>query len=214
MTDNDDLQRISAALTDAIHELTQPRTHREPFATYNDGTWTHLRHHTEVPSLLAQLDAAVEPSSSGEGGRSHPGSKPTARLEAIDVLLRIEQHVRGWVDKCGLTGRHQLTHDLGSLLAHHTRLEPLDQWLLARDARKWRSWARVTTGWETPSWKPDNTCPLCGQRGGLRVRLGDGIDTQGAHAMCVLCGEAWDSANVALLADHIRWENDDEQATA
>lgn len=58
--------------------------------------------------------------------------------------------------------------------------------------------------------QPDNTCPLCATRGSLRIRVGDGINSNSASAMCVSCFEAWDDSNIGLLANHIRSENDDE----
>lgn len=68
--------------------------------------------------------------------------------------------------------------------------------------------ATPLTGWDSPAWRPDNTCPLCSKHGGLRVRA----DATGAT--CVECGEAWDEAAIGLLAEHIRRENHDEESSS
>lgn len=78
------------------------------------------------------------------------------------------------------------------------------------DITSWWTWARVVTGWDTPAWQPANTCPLCGVRGTLRVRL----DEQRATCVNDACRETWDHFNIGLLADHIRAENGESEETA
>jgi hypothetical protein len=75
-----------------------------------------------------------------------------------------------------------------------------------RDIRRWWTQARIVTGWDSPAWRPDNTCPLCGVRGGLRVKLAD------QSGFCTECGETWTPETIALLADHIRSENAEDRA--
>lgn len=78
---------------------------------------------------------------------------------------------------------------------------------LEADITRWWTWARVVTGWDTPAWQPANTCPLCGIRGTLRVRL----DEQRATCINDACRETWDSFTIGLLAAHIRTENNDTE---
>lgn len=79
--------------------------------------------------------------------------------------------------------------------------------VLENDIHHWWKWARVVTGWDTPAWQPDNTCPLCGVRGTLRIRFEDQLAT------CIndACRETWDSFTIGLLAAHIRTENNDTE---
>lgn len=205
---NDDLLIL---LTDAVNELTLPRTHHEPVFHHDGRAWTRNSHSTQVPSLLDQLRNVVEPSSSSESGKSSFGSRSPARDEAIDMLLRIEGAAASWLGlRCLQPLRLTVEDNLRALVGCAPTLDPALRWDLTREARRWVTWARVTTGWEVPAFRPDNTCPLCARRGGLRVRAGDGVSSSEASATCVDCGEAWDPATIGLLAQHIRSENDDE----
>lgn len=202
-------------LADAVDELTRPRTHREPVSLHGPTGWTFGHHRTHVPSLLDQLRSAVEPGGTGEHGQGIPGSRPTARLDAIDTLLRIEAASASWLTlRCLQPLRATPEDNLRSLVGCAPHLDDPIRWDLTREARRWVTWARVTTGWEVPAFRPDNTCPLCARRGGLRVRAGDGITSSEASAMCVDCGEAWDPQTIGLLAQHIRSENDDVEGVA
>jgi hypothetical protein len=129
----------------------------------------------------------------------------------MDIYLRIDQAVYVWC-KTYVEQRRwdSLTDRLRALVGVAGNIEDDEQHQLAREARRWVTWAKVCTGWEVPAMRPDNTCPLCGVRGTLRVRVGDGIRSTEASAVCVGCGESWDDTNVGLLAEHIRSENNDE----
>lgn len=197
-------------LAEAVAELCDTHTHREQISRHDGEKWTHSRHSTQVPPLLDQLRQAVEPSSSSDRGKSSFGSRPSARLDAIDTLLKIDQAVDDWVvRRLGLQPRDTLDGNLRLLVGAASTLDDQPQWDLTREARRWATWARVTTGWEVPPFRPNNTCPLCATRGGLRVRVGDGVSSYVSSAACVDCGEAWDPSTIGLLAEHIRAENDD-----
>jgi hypothetical protein len=80
---------------------------------------------------------------------------------------------------------------------------------IEHDVKRWWTQARIVSGWDSPAWRPDNTCPVCDVRRSLRVNLS--LQT----ALCVECREVWDSTTIGLLAEHIRAENmEDEEATA
>ena len=185
-------------------------------------------HRTVEPPLLVQLYQSVEPSSSAEAGTARPASsRPAARLDAIDTANRIDQRVGAWLTHLEVVAAGQdsigrlrfLASLLPSLDACGKRSPQRDDQghvtcceahVLESDIGRWWKWARVVTGWDTPAWQPDNTCPLCGVRGSLRIRFEDQLAT------CVndACRETWDSFTIGLLAAHIRTENNDHEGTA
>lgn len=200
----------ASKLSDNVHELIDPRTHREPFTKYVNGTWITDRHVTDVPPLLTQLGTAFQRGSSGIGeDKGAYCSQPSLRVEAIDTYMRIDTEARNWERSMNLNPRQELEDVLRSLVGGLSRLDDDDQDLLVGFSSAWVTWARIATGWETPAFKPPNTCPLCAKTGGLRIRLGDGITSSDAHGMCVHCGEHWTPETIGLLSEHIRWENGD-----
>lgn len=74
------------------------------------------------------------------------------------------------------------------------------------DVRRWWTQARIVTGWDRAAWCPDNTCPSCGVRRSLRIRLEDRI------GVCVECRETWPPDSYQVLAEHIRSESDERRA--
>lgn len=78
---------------------------------------------------------------------------------------------------------------------------------IEHDVRRWWHQARIITGWDTAAYRPYNTCPVCDQRGGLRINLA-------MHAgLCIECRSVWGADEIGLLAEHIRTENADDDAT-
>jgi len=193
---------------DYVQALTEPTTHHEPRTrqrTHPDGTpdWLTDNHRTISLPLLEQLTSAIATTGAIEGGAHTFTSKPAARIDAIDVLQAIETEALSWCRRLHLPTMDKRTgHQLDvRTLVRSAAANAGDT--ISRDLRSWWIRARTVTGWDSPSWRPDNTCPLCTVKGGLRVRL----DAQ--TAMCVECGEGWDSGTIGLLADHIRAENSD-----
>lgn len=204
-------------LVDMVRELCEPTQHREPY--YVVLTGKTLYHATYAPPLMLQLFDAVEPSSSAEGGSGVAriaASRPAARIDAIDTAFRIQIDSARWLRKLGLDDVSGDAVDLIRRLApaavgdHCHRPKPPPGCCVHHDIRRWWTWARIVTGWDLAAWQPDNTCPLCGVRGTLRVRLVEKLAT------CINdnCRETWDEATIGLLADHIRSENhEDEEAS-
>lgn len=207
-------------LRDHIADLTRTTTHRERFTRDRvKGTAWSGDHVTLVPPLLWQLEH-TSPTKAGDSALSGSfKSQPAAWLEALDTLARIDLEANRWVTDMGEPGdgtTMQLVQKLGSLMPSATRCGRLrgrhsDEtgWCctwhaVARDVHRWWVQARIVTGWQSPAWRPDNSCPMCGKRGGLRVRLGD------HSALCVECRETWDQSTIGLLAEHIRRENLEE----
>lgn len=186
-----------------VHELTTRHVHRERRHYDNGGTTWDTWHFTTMPPLLEQL-LHLQPASAGDSSQRGFRSQPPARIEALDTLGIIDQQAARWVrtlgydDAAGVVGCIRLLHGLHVSQA----VERRDA--IRGDIRRWWTMARVATGWDSPAWRPANTCPLCGKRGTLRVRL------MAQVASCVACHETWAPDTIGLLADHIRGENHDQ----
>lgn len=210
-------------VTEMIRALTQPIVHREPVTQpkdNGDGTFTlHTTGHvTKHPSLLSQLEQNPSTLERLEGTTGTFTSKPAANVEAIDTLADIDKEASDWVkslghDDAGDTAAVVLT--LGGLLPAVERCgsqpkkhqECCNWHAIERGIRGWYVRARIVTGWEEAPWAPNNTCPLCGARGKLRIRRDELI------ASCKNCRETWSPDEIGILAEHLRAENgeSDEQ---
>jgi hypothetical protein len=193
-----------------IRELTDKHVNRERYDTLRGRMRVYQDHVTTNPALLDQLADAVQPSSSTGAGVARPAaSKPAARIDAIDTLVRIDYQAFELVRRLGGEPRKStkdLVRQVGALSAatDHGMTDSIH-----RQVTRWWIWARVVTGWDLPAWQPANTCPLCGTRGSLRVRVVEMIAT------CIEdhCRETWGSDTIGLLADHIRSENGEQEAS-
>lgn len=196
--------RRGMKLADYVRELTEPHTHAEHYTIRQGASWRGLDHTTKVPSLLTQLWDNDTPSASAQDG-PRPGfrSRPAARLEALDTAVRIDLQASRWVRDLGEDDPDDTAacvrrlHSLMPSALLVTRRE------VERDVRSWWLQARIVTGWDSPAWTPDSTCPQCDERGTLRVRLAEHI------GMCTNdgCRATWDEQSIGLLADHIRSES-------
>lgn len=209
-------------LVDYVRELCEPHTHAEHYTTRELGAWVPHDHRTKAPALVVQLWYGDLPSATVEEGM-RPGfaSKPAARLDAFDGAVRIDLESARWVRDLGAEDPAdqvdtatweiqrgsgtiaciRLLHGLSASADHVTRKA------IERDVRRWWTQARILTGWDSPAWSPDNTCPQCGERGTLKVKLDQAV------AMCTHdpCRTTWNHDNIGLLADHIRAESSAER---
>lgn len=193
-----------ATTHDYIQRLCEPTTHDEPYTiqhTNDDGSHTFVtqRHRTSSPALLEQLGSAIEPLHSDGDGMRVFASKTPARMDAIDALMRIEQQADQLLIELKLPRRD--TDTLADIVRRVGANTGED---LRSTARSWWILAKTVTGWDAPSFRPHNTCPLCGVSGGLRVRI------DALTAVCVECQEGWDESTIQLLGNHIRLENHEE----
>lgn len=188
---------------DMTRELCDSTQHREQYMRKHKPRY----HTTTNPPLLVQLKAAATPNPTVEAGTTRPAaSKPSAAIDAIDTLTRIDHEAAAWL-------RHLGQDDPGNTIACVRQLaalamsQPSHYRRIEHDIRRWWSWARIITRWDLPAWQPHNTCPLCGERGTIRVKINEKLAT------CVndTCRETWDEATIGLLAEHIRTENHDTQ---
>lgn len=204
-------------LIDLIRELTEQHQHRQFYMRKKKPRY----HTTNNPPLLDQLADAIEPKSSVEAGTARPAtSRPSAALDAIDTAIRIDTDAARWLRHLGQDdpgNTLECVRQLGALAVstdHCGRAKPHGNCCtyhrIESDVRRWWSWARIVTRWDLPAWQPDNTCPLCGTRGTLRVRVTEKLAT------CIddTCRETWDDTTIGLLADHIRAENHDTQVAS
>lgn len=205
MTDQHRRPRMD--LADYVRELTEPHSHVEVYQTRSltGGGFVDARHVTHVPSLLTQLWENDVPSQAVETG-TRPGfaSKPAARLDALDTAVRIDLEAHRWVTDMG---EHAHSTDTGRVIQQLHGLVVSADPVVRRDVtaavRRWWTRARIVTGWDSPAWTPDATCPQCGERGSLKIRLTEHI------GMCTndQCGTTWEPTTIGVLAEHIRGES-------
>jgi hypothetical protein len=191
-----------ADLLAAADELTDPRRHVEVISG-----WTKSRNRvtrrriTTLPSLLDQLAEAVHPGETyieNDSARPGFGSRPPARLDAIDRLLAIEAGAARWVTSLRMSLRADTAGNIRALVGICGTLDSNTLAALHTEVTTWRSWAATVTGWQTPPWRPRVPCPVCDTIGSLRIRL------DRKTACCMDCGDSWDEQSIGLLAEHIR----------
>lgn len=186
-------------IADDVHALVDPYHHVEPYNIVDGGKVKPKHHLTKHPSLLDQLRAAE---TAGHGSEDQPAggyeSRPAARLEAIATLNTIDSEVATWITWRRRTVRGTTEANLRAIVGIATDLGQDDRRELAGEVRRWLTWARVVTGWDSPPWRPNVPCPMCGVKGGLRIRLLE------ESAACLDCGSAWDRGTIGLLAEEIR----------
>jgi hypothetical protein len=193
-------------IADYADELTDSRRNTERIATTDKHRHRRVRDVwvTKHPSLLQQLEYAVEPGETlleteeTTGGGTSFESRPAARLDAINELQRIQRETAAWCVRARVSVRGTPTGNVRALVGAAALMGSTDQRALAADLRRWRTAAATITGWERPPVAPRTTCPICAARNTIRVRLDE------KTGLCVACGETWDSETVGLLAEHIR----------
>lgn len=191
---------------DHIEQLVSHHTHREPY-THRNGTqlaiFTHL---TMVPPLIDQLDEpqttmrAANINLDGGSGGGYGGGVGMS-VEAIDTLMFIDNEAAQWVRRLGEDDPGDTKACIRRVHALHASQPAPVKADIERAVKRWWSQARITSGWDSPAWRPDNTCPVCEQRRTLRIKLADQM------GYCVECRSMWDPAEIGLLADWIRLEN-------
>lgn len=205
--------------TDMVRQLTQPHQHAEAYTHEATGTTYTQRHIVTVPALIDQLQHATPLTGGDDRSGSGFGSRPAASIEALDTLIAIDLAAARWLRDLGEDDpgdTKTCVRKVGSLLpSTHTcgptprradagQVDCCARHTIEHDIRRWWTHARIISGWDVAAWKPNNTCPLCGKRGTLRVRSTDHT------ALCIDCRSTWEPATIALLAEHIRAENHDQ----
>jgi hypothetical protein len=189
---------ITPNLHQMVRELVEPMTQatRTP-----DGQTVHR---VAAPALLDQL-AGLE-ASSGEAVRRGFGSRPAARIEAIDAAARIDREASQWVKHLGEDDPATVKAVVRKLYSMTANLDQPTVDDITHSVRRWWTMARVLSGWDSAAFQPRNTCPHCERLGTLRIQVTDRL----AH--CIECRSTWDSATIGVLAAWIRNENGDTAA--
>lgn len=203
-----------------VAELTRPHRHRERYSVdLGPTSWSRF-HNTRVPPLLVQL-GSPDPVSGDTARGGGFESRPALSIDAYDTLVRIDLAAARWVRDLGEDDPGSTVvcvRMLGGLAASAHRC---DRRAAKRDAarkvicctwhsieddvRDWWRQARVVTGWDSPAWRPDATCPACAVRGALRIRLED------RTGLCVECRETFGSEEYQQLAEHVRRETEERR---
>lgn len=210
-------------LHDLVRELTEVTQHRELYLRKRS-----VRYHVTLnPPLLVQLAAAATPKASVDAGIARPSSsRPAASIESIDTLIRIDRDAAAWLRSLGeddpgnviqcvvrlgaLAVQERCDRDTGKRDRESGWINCCRYHQVEADVRRWWGWARIITRWDLPPFQPANTCPLCGTRGSLRVRVAEQLATCTEDQ----CRETWDQDTIGLLADHIRRENHEDEERA
>lgn len=189
---------------DHVEQLVSHHTHREPYEHRNGLVLQVFTHLTMVPPLIDQLD---EPQTTmradNPGGSGYKGGSGMS-IEAIDTLMFIDNEAAQWVRRLGEDDPGDTKACIRRVHALHASQTPAVKADIERAVKRWWSQARITSGWDSPAWRPDNTCPVCEQRRTLRIKLADQM------GYCVECRSMWDPAEIGLLADWIRLENSED----
>lgn len=190
---------------DHVEQLTEHHANRQPY-TKHQGKETWTAHHiTMVPPLIEQLDQPTASAKGDVGGGSGYSSRPAASIEAIDTLMFIDDEAATWVRKLGEDDPGNTKACIRRVHALHASQDGPTKADIERAVKRWWSQARITSGWDSPAWRPNNTCPVCEQRRSLRINLADQL------GYCVECRALWDSTEIGLLADWIRLENAEDE---
>lgn len=209
-----DTRRRGMDLADYVHELTEPHSHVELYTVKQGTKWTPRRHVTQVPSLLTQLWQNDTPSQAAEDG-PRPGyaSRPAARIDAIDTAVRIDLEAAAWVRDLGEDdGSLDTAATIRQLHGLVASADPVQRTAITKSVRSWWIQARIVTGWDSAAWSPDATCPKCGERGTLKIRLGDEIGfCTGRNPSGEDCGATWDHTSIGVLGEHIKAESDEKK---
>ncbi|WP_163168089.1 hypothetical protein [Arthrobacter sp. Alg241-R88] len=192
---------------DHIEQLVEHHTHREPYSYRNGQQLAIFTHLTMVPPLIDQLDEANATTKGDVSGGAGYSSRPAASIESIDTLMFIDDEAARWVRRLGEDDPSDTKACIRRVHALHASQDAATKADIERAVKRWWSQARITSGWDSPAWRPDNTCPVCEVRRSLRIKLAD----QMAH--CVECRSLWLPEEIGLLADWIRLENAEDEET-
>ena len=170
----------------------------------------------EAGEWIDQMGGVI-PCNSITGGRTLPVQRGSGAKRTLVTLRALHAGLTG-SERCGrmVGGRFVVEIDedpefdsKDSHLAPDESGPKPREWCctshhIEADVRSWWRQARIIAGWDSPTYRPRATCPVCSNRSGLRINLG-------AHTgVCVECRTVWEPATIGLLAEHIRREVEGE----
>jgi hypothetical protein len=156
---------------DILAQISELTKHTRHVQMYEKGPETKV-HRVTAPPLLWQLannhqGGATDNERSGSGYQS----RPAARIESLDVLMRIDREASAKVRELGQDDDRDtvgLVQMIAGLLPGQGEAETRD---LETLVHRWYVLARVATGWDSPLWRPRYTCPVCQNLGSLAEHL-------------------------------------------
>lgn len=87
---------------DLVRQLTDTHTHREPYEVRVNGTLYSRHHVVEVDALVYQLlDDSPGVTGTGDLAGTSASSRPTARVDAVDTVMLIDDEAGGWIERLG-----------------------------------------------------------------------------------------------------------------
>lgn len=194
-----------------VDELADPRQHTATSHIWVNRNKKLRRHITVQPGLMTQLYEAIMPGSGEAEGRTALSSRPPLALEAMSKHVEITAAVTWWCWELRVDLRDSVESNMRALIGAAATLDTERQKSLARDARRWRNWCAVLTGWEQVVAPRGVPCPVveCGKTGTLRINLttksafcnNPDRDSDGNR----ICSAVWDEedGSIAVLADYI-----------
>ncbi|NCT90241.1 hypothetical protein GXB85_04640 [Cellulomonas sp. APG4] len=193
-------QVLTQRIQDRVDDLTRPSTTREHQPVWNraKGRFDHRPHVVEHPSLVEQLERAVGGTTGPSNSAGAYESKPAARMDALDALTSMKAEAARVVSYLLREQPRALVPNLQLLAARAHDLDADDLRYVDALVLGWWGRARVTTGWDSPAWRPHVRCMACDRLDSLRVR------TEPLVAACLSCGAAWDASNIGILGNHIQ----------
>lgn len=173
----------------------------------------------EAGEWIDQLGSAIPTNAiAPQGGRrnaSLAAVRGSGAKRALVMLRALHAGLAG-DDRCGraIGGRFAVEIDedpefdsKDSLLGSKKEEPKVREWCctahhIEADVRRWWRQARIISGWDSPTYRPFATCPVCEKRKGLRINLG------AQTAVCVECRTVWEPSTIGLLAEHVRFERE------
>lgn len=163
-----------------------------------------VKHQVRIPGLIEQLYAAAfDPSMQLEegGNRTKPKSKPPVAIEAMSRYQDIDRASRRWARSVRVQEHADPARNIRELVTAASGQRGYLAWddetmeALVQEARQWRRWAAILTGWESPPKRPYIKCPVCAGVSTIWVNMSVG------SAYCAGCLFTWDDAYE--LADQV-----------
>jgi hypothetical protein len=122
-------------LLDAIDSLTKPVVLHFP-QIGDDGKWLRA-HTTQLPSLLAQLEAAIHSSISGKAGGGDPATRAVLNSAALFEFARIRTTVGDWCHIEKVRVSRDVVSDLRRWYVARLAREQRDDDFYVRELGKW-----------------------------------------------------------------------------
>lgn len=152
-------------------------------------------HSVELPSMLTQIEAAVEGVKGAAGSTGSFESRPTAAIDAIDALERIRKRAAEAVVEFGGEPGIFVSTNLNTLASLAADVSDEQLVALRGMTMSWWTQAKIVAGFEEPAQRPHVRCPRCDAMDSLRVRMD--VTMQFGVGMCTECEATWTSDDTA-----------------